>query len=142
MQQHYVTFYSPGTFVPEFTEKPIDSWDIETACRMATEIVERYGARPYAFRFKTRSRGESDFEPSLQSFSPTHFINCRVETREEIESRNLPDERILVANLRFGNIARVAVPKSGWKTVVPIRDEDVIVDFDLPDPVTEAHDAT
>jgi len=26
IQKHFVTFYSPGTFVAETTEKPIKSW--------------------------------------------------------------------------------------------------------------------
>jgi hypothetical protein len=31
VKQHFVTFYSPGTFFAETSEKPIDSWDVEKA---------------------------------------------------------------------------------------------------------------
>ena len=62
MKKHFVTFYSPGTFVAEQTTKPIDSWDVELAVSMSGEIKERYGALPYGFQFSTRERGENDLD--------------------------------------------------------------------------------
>ncbi len=44
MQKHFVTFYSPGTFVSEETTNPIGSWDVAAAMKMAHGIVERYAA--------------------------------------------------------------------------------------------------
>src|SRR5512135_2906984 len=60
MERHFVTFYSPGTMVAEQTVKPIDSWDVEATIEMARSITERHNARPYAFRFSTRTRDEGD----------------------------------------------------------------------------------
>ena len=48
IEQHFVTFYSPGTFVSETSTEPIDSWDVEKAVAMSRGIVERHGAKPYA----------------------------------------------------------------------------------------------
>lgn len=62
MQQHFVTFYSPGTFMAEMTEKPIDSWDVKAAVKMAKSVKERYGATPYGFRFTTRGRTDADLD--------------------------------------------------------------------------------
>src|SRR5258708_40344118 len=47
MQKHFVTFYSPGTFVAETTTKPIDKWDVDTAVQMAQGGSRTNGAPPY-----------------------------------------------------------------------------------------------
>jgi hypothetical protein len=39
MREHYVTFYSPGTFVTEETTRPIDSWDTATVGRSDEKIL-------------------------------------------------------------------------------------------------------
>ena len=59
---HFVTFYSPGSFVAEETTKPIASWDIEAAKKMARTVSERYASKPYGFQFTTRSRGPKDLD--------------------------------------------------------------------------------
>lgn len=69
MRKHFVTFYSPGTFVAEETELPIDAWDIDKAVKMAHKIVERYEARPYGFRFSTRVRGPNDLDSHREKTS-------------------------------------------------------------------------
>lgn len=38
MEQHFVTFYSPGTFVAETTAKPVESWDVDLAVAMSSDI--------------------------------------------------------------------------------------------------------
>jgi len=43
MKKHFVHFLSPGTFVAEETSKPIASWSVEKAVKMAREITERHG---------------------------------------------------------------------------------------------------
>lgn len=39
MEKHFVTFYSPGTFVAESSEQPIASWDTDAAVVMARAIT-------------------------------------------------------------------------------------------------------
>ncbi|KQY96411.1 DUF551 domain-containing protein [Brevundimonas sp. Root1423] len=62
VQQHFVLFLSPGTFVAEATEKPVPSWDVATAVAMADSITERHGATPYGFRFITRGRAADELD--------------------------------------------------------------------------------
>ena len=92
VEHHFVTFYSPGTFVAETTEKPIDSWDVETAKQMAHEIKERYNAVPYGFRFSTRTRGDGDLDSHVSATSPLYYLGGKVETLDEVEARKDPKE--------------------------------------------------
>lgn len=126
MQKHFVTFISPGTFFAEQTTKDIDSWDIEAARTMAAEITERYGAKPYAFVFTTRSRGPDDLDSKVSATSPTYFFGCDVYTLEQVREK-FPDEKILISNMEC-NAAytdRVAVPREGWKGFYSMKPTDV-----------------
>ena len=59
---------------------------------MAHDVVERYGATPYAFRFSTRSRGGADLDSKESASSPLYHLGGRVETLEEVEARNDPKD--------------------------------------------------
>lgn len=127
IEKHFVTFYSPGTFVPECTTRPIDKWDPLLALEMSRAIKERYDARPYAFQFSTRARGPDDLDSHETNRSPRYFINGKIETREEVEARNDPREEILRDNLRINGIARVVVTCSPWKNTAELLDGDVVL---------------
>ena len=127
MEKHFVTFYSPGTFVAEMTAKPIESWDVETAKKMAAEIVERYNAKPYGFRFSTKARGEDDLDSKEVAKSPMHYLGGKVETLEEVEARNDPNEDILRRNMRNNDIKRIIVSTSGWRWTQPLEDGDIVL---------------
>lgn len=75
VSKHFVTFYSPGTFVAETSERPIDSWDVPAAVAMAREIKERHNAVPYAFRFTTRSRGPDDLDSKQSASSGYYYLS-------------------------------------------------------------------
>lgn len=138
VQQHFVTFYSPGTFVAEDTSRRISSWDTDEAVRMAGEIVERYNARPYGFRFTTRARGPSDLDSAVVATSGMYFLGGKVETLAEVEARNDPSEDILRGNMRGNGYARVVVNTNSWKWTQPLEDGDVVLDVVLPAPPERA----
>lgn len=127
MEAHFVTFYSPGTFVAESTTKGIASWNPEAARVMAAEITERYGAKPYGFRFTTRARGLEDLDSKVTATSPMYYFGCRVRSLAEVEASNLPEERILLANMKCNEWARIVEPIEGWKWSQPLEDTDVVL---------------
>ncbi len=129
MEKHFVTFYSPGTFVAETSERPIDSWDVETAKEMAHGIVERHAATPYGFQFTTRSRGPDDLDSAESARSPFYHLGGRVETLAEVEARNDPKEEILRSNMRGNGYAKIVVNDNSWRSTSPLGETDVILDW-------------
>lgn len=128
MRQHFVTFYSPGTFVAETTEKPIASWDVPLAVKMAQEITERYNARPYAFRFTTRERADDELDSKVVAKSGMHFFGGKIETLAQVEARNDPKEEILRSNMRGNGWDRIYTTTNGWRWTQPIEKDDVVVE--------------
>lgn len=127
MQQHFVTFYSPGTFVAETTQKPIDSWDVDRAAQMAKGITERYGAKPYGFVFSTRARGDDELDSKVVSKSPFYYLSGKIETIEEIRKRNDPKERILLSNMEINGYEKVIRMTDGWAWSQPLEKDDVVL---------------
>jgi len=128
MTRHFVTFMSPGTFVAEQTTKEIDAWDVDAAKAMAEGITERHGATPYGFYFYTMERDSGDWEPRQTAKSPMCYLpHCKVETLEEIEARNDPNEEILRSNMRCNGWNRVVSSTRGWRWTQPLRDDDVVL---------------
>ena len=110
--QHFVTFLSPGSFVREEKTMPIAAWDTDTAQDLAADVVERHGARPFCFYFTTRGRSQDDLDSSILKKSSRYFINCHVQTLEEVQAD--PASRILAANMESANWTRVATTRSGF----------------------------
>ena len=130
LSKHFVTFYSPGTFVAEQSEKPIGSWDVKAAQAMAATIKERYGATPYGFRFTTRSRGPDDLDSKVTATSPMYYVGGVIRTVEEVEAAAKSDERILLANMRgnhWDRIVQKAPNQPGWRWTQPLREGDVVL---------------
>ena len=132
MEKHFVTFYSPGTFMPEMTEKPIASWDVEVAKGMALAVSERYNATPYAFKFTTRGRGPDDLDSKVIRSSNLYFLGGRIETLAEVEARNDPKEEILRSNMRGNGIKRIIINDNSWRFTGEFHDDDVLLDFTPP----------
>ena len=109
MRKHFVTFYSPGTFVAEETTKPIESWDPDEALRMAASIEERYDATPYGFRFSTRARTDEMLDSRVVATSGMYFFDVKVETLEEIEA-NPEGREILRDNMKTLSLIHISEP--------------------------------
>ena len=99
MEKHFVTFYSPGTFVAEESTKPIDSWDVKAAMKMARKVKERYNALPYGFRFTTRSRKADELDSKVTATSCLYWLGGKIETLAEVKARATEKDRILVSNM-------------------------------------------
>lgn len=137
VQQHFVHFYSPGTFMSEESVQPIDNWDVEEAKRRAATVLERHGATPYGFSFTTRGRGPDDLDSKVTARSPRYFLGGKVRTLAEVEADNLPDEHILRSNMRCNEVARCIVNNNSWRFTTDLRDDDVVLDW-TPPPRPEA----
>lgn len=131
IEKHFVIFASPGTFVSETTERPIDSWDVEKAVDMARTVLERHNARPYGFYFTTRTRGPEDLDSKVTATSPLYYLGGRVETREEVEARNDPKEEILRSNLRANDVEKIIINDNSWRFTAALKPTDVVLDVDL-----------
>ncbi len=122
-QKHYVTFYSPGSFVSETTTKEIDVWSVDLAVRMAKEI-ERHRATPYGFTFKTM---ESDgWSPKTVKESGMYYLGGTL--KRLIDIPDTKENSILRDNMRFNNYEYVIENTNSWKITLPFyKDKDIVL---------------
>jgi hypothetical protein len=132
MQKHFVLFLSPGTIVPERTEQPIHAWDVLEAVKKAGEIVERYDARPFGFKFVTRGREPDDLDSKVIRQSNFYYLGGTVLTVAEIEAEGDPKNNTLLANMRANKIARVLRNDNSYRFTVALEREDVVLAVTLP----------
>lgn len=128
MEAHFVTFNSPGTFVAEQTTKPIVAWDITLAQSMAREITERHGARPYGFRFTTRTRNADELDSKVTATSPFYYLGGTVETLEQVKARATERDRILISNMECNGWDRIVTTTNGYRWTQPLKDTDVVLE--------------
>lgn len=127
MKKHFVTFYSPGTFVAESDTVEIDDWNVEEAVEMSKNIVQRYNATPYGFQFHTRERNESDFDSKETARSNMYFLGGEIRTLKQVEKDRRPDEKILLSNMRSNDIKAVVVNTNSWSWTQPLGEEDIVL---------------
>jgi hypothetical protein len=128
VSQHFVRFFSPGTFVAETSDKPIDSWDVEAAKKMARQITERHGATPYGFQFVTMGRGDNDLNSRELDRSPMYYLGGKVETLAEVKARATDRDRILISNMEGNGYERIVTTINGYKWTQPLRPDDVVLE--------------
>lgn len=129
LEQHFVTFSSPGTFFHEETTKPIKAWDPKAALGMSASVEERYGARPFMFQFTTRAREDDELDSKVVTKSPRYFMpGARIYTLEEAEARNDKGEEILRSNMRCNGWAHVIVTETPWRVSSHPMPGDVLLD--------------
>lgn len=129
MIRHLVTFYSPGTFFSEETTKEIESWDISLAVEMSKNILERYDARPFAFRFSTQEMKDGEWQVREIKKSVTYWLGGDVYTLEQLQDRNDPEDEILIRNMINNHWGRVIINTNSWKHTGILGDDDVILEY-------------
>jgi len=137
MKKHYVWFYSPGTFYDEIDSKPIETFgDVQTAVEMSKNIDQRYGAKPYGFRFVTmlkmdpvrdQETGEIlEVQSKKIKETGTYFINGRLRKYDEVVADNDPKESIL-RNNRRSRCPIVVETRNSYRHTAPFREEDFVI---------------
>jgi len=131
-RQNFVRFLSPGTFFDESTEKPIETWDVKTAVKMARDITERYGAKPYGFVFAEvivsdpvddGEGGKLEVKPKTVRTSGTHFIDGVLIRFEEVPAK----DSILASNMRGNGYPLVCETTNGYRHTGVFEADDCIV---------------
>ena len=133
MKKNFVTFLSPGTFMSETDEQPIDSWDVDEAVRRAGTILQRHGARPYGFYFSRRGRGPDDLDRKQLAKSNLYYLGGRIETLDDVRKRADPKEHILLSNMESNGWDKIVVNDNSYRSTFPLRADDVILDVKLPE---------
>ena len=130
MKRHFVTFYFTGLLFSESTSKPIGSWDVHEAKKMAKDIQKADGYAPFGFQFTTRSRGDEDLDSKVSATSPFYYLGGKIETAEEVFARALhPQDDILCDNIRINGYKRIITNTNSWKTTRPLNDDDVVLEW-------------
>jgi hypothetical protein len=134
-RKHFVEFYSPGTFFPEQSTKPISSWDTAEAVKLARSVTERHNAKPHSFRFVTclvagpvpdGEGGTLSVEPKEVAKSGLHFLGGRLLRYEEV-----PDDKehnILRSNMRCNRMPVVIENTNSWRYTGAFDEDACIVD--------------
>jgi len=135
--KNFVRFMSPGTLFHEETSKPINEWSTLDAVKMASEIVERYNSRPFAFVFETYTTsdpipdgngGTLEVKPKLIKKSGRHFLGGEVLTEEKLKQRDPEGTEILRSNMRCNGWNHVIENTNSFKVTQPFEKDDCIVD--------------
>lgn len=138
-KEHFVKFYSPGTFCAEVSERPIKSWDVQQACEISKEITERHAAKPYAFVFVTYlvaddvddgHGGKMKVQPKEVKSSGYYFLGGKVSSFADVVVRNKSDEYILRTNMECNDIKAVVENCNSYKWTQPFDVDDVVVNPD------------
>lgn len=97
---------------------------------MAKKITERHGAKPFAFTFSTRERGDKDLDSKVTKESGRYFLGGRVMTLAEVE-REMPKEEILIGNMRSNHWDKIVLNTNSWRIVQPLEKDDVVLNVQL-----------
>ena len=130
VKQNYVTFLSPGSFLPEERTRTIGTWNVNEATKLAEDVEEHYGATPHSFYFSTRGRGNQDMDSRELSRSGMYYLHAKIESLQEIRERDDPADKILIKNMEGNEWDRVVVNKKGHRWVQPLMEGDVVLEYD------------
>ena len=146
-QKHFVTFLSPGSLFSESSSMEIPERSPPLAARMAREITERHGAKPYGFCFETRVvhdpipdgiGGTLNVESKVLAKTGTYFLTGTVRAYSEIPETK--DTSILRSNMRCNGWPLMVENTNSYRTTMPYGSDDCVVDVDGN--VVDAGDST
>lgn len=126
MQQHFIKFFSPGTFVSETTLIPVNKRCVHEAIEISKTIIERHNAKPYAFCFIIKARSGDELDSKVINSSGTYYLGGRSLTLDQVK-KEMPDEKILISNMECNNWNEIIINDNSWRTIQPLRDGDVIL---------------
>lgn len=136
-RQHFVEFFSPGTFYSETTARPVETRNVLNACQMAGEITERHGAKPYGFRFFTSivadpiddgEGGKLNVQPRQVDKSGMYFLGGDVLSYDDIVARNDQRDRILRSNMKYNRLWYMVENRNSYLSTHEFGEADVVVD--------------
>ena len=137
-KRHYVVFYSPGTFFAESSKKEINSWDPHIAAKLAEDIKERYGAKPYGFKFETYLESEPVVDESGNQFKVEpkkieesegiYYLGGKVETYDEVIGRATKEDTILISNMKCNRYWTIITNNNSYKSTQSFGLKDVVID--------------
>lgn len=123
MQTHFVTFLMPGPFVATKIRRPIGSWDVEEARQMAATLRNTRGDGPYAFYFTTEECGYQ-----VDDASPHYYLGGEIYTLGQVEARQDPSERVLLANMHGSGLEAVIQTAGRDSIIRPFRSSDHLLE--------------
>ena len=138
-REHFVEFYSPGTFIDETDVRPIASWDPKKAAKMAQKVIQRYGARPYGFSFFTAivsqpisdgEGGKLEVKPKRVESSGMYHLGGTILSYDDIQKRNDSKDSILLSNMSCNDMWLVVENTNSYRSTHPFNEKDVLVDSD------------
>jgi hypothetical protein len=127
-ERHYVTFYSPGTFVSETTIIEIDKWNTNEAIELSRNIKERHGATPYAFSFKTVT--SDGFDKTLKEKSGMYFLGGQILSYDDIPDTS--ENRILRSNMKNNDYDYIIKNDNSWTVHIPFdKTVDTLIPYEI-----------
>ena len=99
---------------------------------MACEINERYGARPFSFRFSARGRTADEMDSRELCSSKEFYINGYIQTKDEIREE-LGEHSILYHNMEGNGWDRVVTTWTPYKNTRPLT-ENMVVLHEMAEP--------
>ena len=123
----FVSFLSPGSFISEKTTIEIDDWCALKAEKMATEIRERHGAKPYGFYFTTRERKQTDFDSKEIERSGVFHMGGTVLSLAEVKSRDNEKDSILISNMECNEWSHIIENTNSYLHVSILNENDIVL---------------
>ena len=136
-KKHFVVFQSPGSLFSEETSRRMESWDIPEAVKLSKTISERYGAKPYGFRFETRvvadpipdgEGGTLTVNSKTLETSGIYYLGGELYTYDQVWAKEKDKKSILLSNMLCNRWGVIVENRNSYLTTREFNKEDFVVD--------------